>query len=318
MTALVADPVFMNHIAPLGHPEREARMQALLDWAAPLKNDPNVVWIHPRPATRDEIEAVHAPGHFDAMAETAGREVTLDPDTYTSPLSFETALLAAGSCIDLVDAVLDGRAVNGLALIRPPGHHAETNRAMGFCLFNNVAVAAAHAQRRGAERVFIVDWDVHHGNGTQEIFYEDPSVFFISLHQYPFYPGTGASSEKGLGAGKGFTLNIPLRAGCGDVDYLRHFREKIVPAGQKFAPDLVMISAGFDAHARDPLGGMRVTTPGFAQLAEELIGLARDACGGKIVAFLEGGYDLQALRNSVSVVASAMIQASAALKQKPA
>jgi acetoin utilization deacetylase AcuC-like enzyme len=165
-----------------------------------------------------------------------------------------------------------------------------------------------HAKRRGAKRVFIVDWDVHHGNGTQEIFYEDPSVFFISLHQYPFYPGTGASSERGRGAGEGFTLNIPLRAGCGDVDYLMHFRETIVPAGKKFAPDLVLISAGFDAHARDPLGGMRVTTPGFAQLGEELIGLAREACGGKIVAFLEGGYDLLALRNSVGVLATSFIQ----------
>ena len=279
-------------------------MQTLLEWALPLRNDPRVLWIEPRTATREEIELVHPPEHFEVIAETEGQELSLDPDTYTSPLSFQTALLAAGSCIDLVDAVLDGRAANGIALVRPPGHHAETNRAMGFCLFNNIAVAAAHARRRGLGRVLIVDWDVHHGNGTQEIFEEDPSVFFISLHQYPFYPGTGAASERGRGAGEGFTLNIPMRTGCGDVDYLTRFREKVVTAGKDFAPDLILVSAGFDAHARDPLGGMRLTTPGFAQLADELLGLARDTCGGKIVAILEGGYDLLALRNCVDAVAN--------------
>jgi len=311
MTGLVADPVFLNHLAPPGHPECEARMQALLDWALPLRSDPRVLWIEPRPATREEIETVHDAEHFDAVAATAGRELSLDPDTYTSPLSFETALLAAGSCIDLVDAVLDGRAANGIALIRPPGHHAETNRAMGFCLFNNIAVAAAHARRRGLNRVLIVDWDVHHGNGTQEIFEEDPSVYFVSLHQYPFYPGTGAAQEIGRGPGEGFTLNIPMRAGCGDFDYLKRFQEKIVPAGIQFRPDLVLISAGFDAHARDPLGGMRVTTPGFAQLADQLLALARETCGGKIVAVLEGGYDLLALRNSVEAVANRFFEEGA-------
>lgn len=304
MTGLVADQAFLNHVAPQGHPERPERIQTLLDWALPLRNDPRMLWIGPRPATREEIELVHTPEYFDAIAKTAGREVTLDPDTYTSPLSFETALLAAGSCIELVDAVLGGRAANGVALVRPPGHHAETDRAMGFCLFNNIAVAAAHARRQGLSRVLIVDWDVHHGNGTQEIFEEDPAVFFISLHQYPFYPGTGAASERGRGAGEGFTLNIPMRAGCGDVDYLTRFRDKVVVAGKEFAPDLILVSAGFDAHARDPLGGMRVTTPGFAQFADELLGLARDTCGGKIVAVLEGGYDLLALRNSVDAVAN--------------
>ena len=311
MTGLVADSLFLKHVAPVGHPERPERIQALLEWALPLKSDPRVLWIEPRPATREEIEAVHHPQHFEAMAETAGQEVSLDPDTYASPLSFETALLAAGGCIDLVDAVLDGRAANGIALVRPPGHHAETNRAMGFCLFNNIAVAAAHARRRGLSRVLIVDWDVHHGNGTQEIFEEDPSVFFISLHQYPFYPGTGAASETGRGRGEGFTLNIPMRAGCGDVDYLARFREKVVVAGKVFAPELVLVSAGFDAHARDPLGGMRVTTPGFAQMADELLGLAREVCGGKIVAVLEGGYDLLALRNSVAVVADRFFEEAA-------
>ena len=309
VTGLVADHTFLDHITPQGHPERTKRMQVLLDWAKQWENDPRVVRIQPRAASREEIEAVHDSEHFEAMAETAGKAASMvDSDTYTSPLSFETARLAAGSCIEIVDAVLDGRIRNGIALVRPPGHHAESHRAMGFCLFNNIAIAAAHARRRGIDRVLIVDWDVHHGNGTQQIFEEDPSVYFISLHQYPFYPGTGAATEVGRGDGRGFTLNIPMPAGCNDEDYLVRFRERVVVIGKEFAPDLVLVSAGFDAHANDPLGGMRVTTQGFARMADELLGLARDTCAGKIVAVLEGGYDLGALRDSTGVVMSRFLE----------
>jgi acetoin utilization deacetylase AcuC-like enzyme len=286
-------------------------VKVLLELAQEFERDRRVLRIDARKATRAQIEAVHDAAHFESIASTAGMHaLSLDPDTYTSQASFETALLAAGGCIAMVDAVLEGTVRNGIALVRPPGHHAERNRAMGFCLFNNIAVAAAHARHQGLNRVLIVDWDVHHGNGTQAIFEEDPSVFFISLHQYPLYPGTGAATEMGTGAGRGFTLNIPMRAGCGDEEYGAQFRERVMPAAKSFAPELVLISAGFDAHAKDPLGGMRVTEEGFADMARQLLSLARESCEGKIVAVLEGGYNLEALRSSVRAVAQELIRES--------
>ncbi len=303
-TGIVADPRFLSHETPAGHVERPERMRALLEVSAELLRDPRFVAVEARPATRAELLAVHIPEHVDSIEATAGRPVSmLDPDTFTGPASYETARLAAGGCVALVEAVMAGRVRNGLALVRPPGHHAERDRAMGFCLFNNIAIAAAAAQKLGAARVLIVDWDVHHGNGTQEIFEENPTVFFASLHQFPFYPGTGAAYEKGHGAGLGFTLNVPMHAGMGDGEWIAAIREKVLPAARTFAPDFVLISAGFDAEARDPLGGMRVTPAGFATMARELLALAKESCGGRIVAVLEGGYDLDALRESVVAVA---------------
>jgi acetoin utilization deacetylase AcuC-like enzyme len=257
-----------------------------------------------RRATPDEILLVHTPGHIDTIASTAERPATmLDPDTFTSAGSFDTALYAAGGVLDLVDRVLAGEIDNAFAAVRPPGHHAESHRAMGFCLFNNIAVAAAYAlARHGLERVMVIDWDVHHGNGTQEIFWNDPRVLFVSLHQYPFYPGTGAVDDIGGSDARGRSVNIPMTAGFGDVEWTAAFRRVVAPVGHAFAPQLVMVSAGFDAHAADPLAGMRVTEAGFAAMADEALAIAREHAGGRLVAVLEGGYDLAALEASVEAV----------------
>ncbi len=255
----------------------------------------------PRPATRDELARVHDRDYLRHVAETAGRAVALDPDTFTSPESHEIALLAAGAALMAVERSMQDH-VSALALVRPPGHHAERDRAMGFCLYNNVAAAAAHARALGAVRVAIVDYDVHHGNGTQHIFDADPDVLYVSTHQYPYYPGTGAANETGTGAGAGATVNLPLEAGAVDDDYRIVFAEVILPVVRQFKPDLLLVSAGFDAHERDPLGGMRITTPAFGAMTQELRVVADACCGGRIVLVTEGGYDLHALAASLDGV----------------
>ena len=245
----------------------------------------------PRPATRDELERVHRPEYLDELQSSAGRAVMLDPDTYTSPESIEIAALAAGAAVQAAEHAL----ANGepaFALVRPPGHHAERDRAMGFCLYNNVAVAAAHAIARGLERVAVVDIDVHHGNGTQWMFYDDPRVLYMSTHQYPFYPGTGAADETGTGAGAGFTVNVPLEMGATDADYALVYSKAIVPILRQFAPALGLVSAGYDAHERDPLASMRVTTAGYAGIVRQLM---RASANTPIAFVTEGGYDLGAL-----------------------
>ena len=232
----------------------------------------------------------------------------LDPDTFTSPDSFDCALLAAGGALDAVDRVMRGEFDHVFVAGRPPGHHAETDRAMGFCLFNNIAVAAAHAlAAHELERVMIIDWDVHHGNGTQEIFWNEKRVLFVSLHQFPFYPGTGAFEEIGGPDAPGMTVNIPLAAGFGDEEWVAAFRRVVVPLGDQFQPQLVLLSAGFDAHAKDPLGGMRVTEAGFAAMADEILAIARTHANGKLVALLEGGYNIAALEASVARVLRRMV-----------
>jgi acetoin utilization deacetylase AcuC-like enzyme len=239
--------------------------------------------------------------------------VALDHDTYTSAESHAIALLAAGAGIDAVERVLapaasaahpagrsDPNAV--LALVRPPGHHAERDHAMGFCLFNNIAVAAVHARTLGARRVAIVDYDVHHGNGTQHIFETDPSVLYISLHQFPFYPGTGAADEIGRGEGTGFTINLPLEVGAVNDDYRVAFAEVVVPVLQQYKPDLMLVSAGFDAYERDPLAGMRLTSSAFGAMTADLCGVAQECCEGRMVVMTEGGYDLAGLAQSLEAV----------------
>jgi acetoin utilization deacetylase AcuC-like enzyme len=256
--------------------------------------------LDPRPAELSWLEEVHTKDHIDRVRRAARNAPTsLDPDTAVSRESFDVALLAAGALLTACDEIMEGRAERAFCAVRPPGHHAEADRAMGFCLFNNVAVAARYLQKRhGVDRVFIIDWDVHHGNGTQHIFYDDPTVFYFSVHQYPFYPGTGSAEERGEGEGLGTTLNVPLSAGQDDGVYRRVFEEQLVPALRRFRPGFVLISAGFDAHKDDPLGGMQVTEQGFATLTTLVCEAAEDVAGGRIVSVLEGGYNLEALARS--------------------
>jgi acetoin utilization deacetylase AcuC-like enzyme len=243
--------------------------------------------------------------------------VALDPDTFTSPETYEIALLAAGAAVEGVERVLDGRHTRALAMVRPPGHHAEHDRAMGFCFYNNVAVGAAHARALGVERVAIVDYDVHHGNGTQHIFEHDPQVLYVSMHQSPFYPGTGAFDEVGRGEGLGYTVNIPLEVGAVDEDYRLVFGEIVVPVLSQFRPGLVLVSAGFDAHERDPLGGMRLSSPAFAAMTMELRLVAESNSGGRLVAITEGGYDLHALAESLRLLTEVLGPEKAAPAEWP-
>jgi acetoin utilization deacetylase AcuC-like enzyme len=275
-------------------PERPERAE-VMEVVAKRWHARGVEVVAPPAATPEQLARVHDADYLHLIAATAGRAVALDPDTFTSPESHEVALLAAGAAVAAVDRVMGSTHHAAMALVRPPGHHAERNRAMGFCLYNSIAVGAAHARAHGVAKVAIVDYDVHHGNGTQHTFEADPHVLYISTHQFPYYPGTGAADEVGRGAGKGFTVNLPLEVGSVDEDYETAFREVVVPVLRQFKPDLLMISAGFDAHERDPLAGMRVSTASFAAMTQELRKVADECCRGRVVAVVEGGYDLQAL-----------------------
>ncbi len=306
-TAVVIDERYEEHETGHGHPERAERVAVLRN----LIDSPDragLIRVEPRPAAPDELALVHTEEHLKRVAGTAGAgPQALDADTPVSSRSYETALLASGGFLALVDSILAGEADNGFALVRPPGHHAEADRAMGFCLFNSVAIAARSLQERfGLDRVLIVDWDVHHGNGTQHSFANDPGVLYVSTHQYPFYPGTGGVNEVGAGDGEGFTLNVPLPAGCGDSEYLDAFVRVIDPVCRQFEPQFVLVSAGFDAHLRDPLASMRVSEEGFGCLARVLLRIAAEHAGGRFAAVLEGGYDLDALSGSVARVLDEM------------
>lgn len=300
--ALLRSPRFRDH-DPGDHVENPHRLVAIdaeLDRQQLDAGRPDVPFAA---ADLAGVERIHDPRYVDLIARAAAAGGGwLDSDTYLGPESFEVAMLAAGAGVAAVDAALDGTATKGFVLARPPGHHATPRHGMGFCLLNTIAIAGAHALARGITRVLIVDWDVHHGNGTQDAFYETDQVLFCSIHQSPFYPGTGAAEETGSGRGQGYTLNIPLRAGQGDPDYVRIFDERILPAAQTYRPELILISAGFDAHAHDPLGGMRLTEIGFATLAQRVVDLAAQTAADRVVAILEGGYDPDALARSVASV----------------
>jgi len=309
---LVHTERFAEHQTPPGHPERSERAE-VMDVVAARWRERGAEIVAPREATHEQLARVHDAAHLRRIAETAGQALALDADTYTSPESYDIARLAAGAVVDAVERVMESRSHTAFALVRPPGHHAERDRAMGFCLYNNVAVAAAHARALGAGRVAVVDYDVHHGNGTQHIFEADPAVLYVSTHQYPYYPGTGAATEIGSGAGAGFTVNLPLEAGAVDEDYRTVFDRVVLPVLRQFKPDLLLVSAGFDAHERDPLGGMRVTTPAFGAMTQALRGVADECCRGRIALVTEGGYDLRALAASLD----AAIQAVASLAGAP-
>jgi acetoin utilization deacetylase AcuC-like enzyme len=295
-TMVVADRRYMNHFAGRMHPERPARIAAMMEMTEGLQRSA-VKHSAPREASLEELALCHSEDYVAAVERTAISERTdFDPDTHASADTWKTAKLAVGGVLTAVEAVLDGDVDNGFAIVRPPGHHALPQRAMGFCFFNNVAIAASWlVKMRGLKRVLILDWDVHHGNGSQDIFFESPQVLYMSTHQYPFYPGTGSLDQIGSGAGSGFTVNAPMPAAFGDNEYLRVFDELLLPVARQFRPELVLISAGFDCHFRDPLGGMRITEGGFIAMTRRLQRLADEACQGKLVAALEGGYDLRAL-----------------------
>ena len=300
---IVRDDRYLLHdMGP--HPESPERLKVIYQMLREPEIDEISVAVPPRPATRDEIETVHSAAYVDQIAETAGKPyVRLDPDTSTCAASYEAAVWAAGGFLEAIDAVLQGQVGTAFALVRPPGHHAEQNRAMGFCLFNNIAIGARHAQKRhGLDRILIVDWDLHHGNGTQHTFYEEKGVLYFSTHQYPYYPGTGSASEVGHGEGEGYTVNAPLGAGCGDTVYANLFTHILKPIALAYEPQLILVSAGFDTYHRDPLGGMRVTEMGFARLMNILKDIARSTCSGKIAVTLEGGYDLTGQSQSVRAV----------------
>jgi acetoin utilization deacetylase AcuC-like enzyme len=302
---IVRDARFGEHRPESVHPERPERLAAIERSLARRAGEFRD--LAARPATDEEVLRVHDRAHLEFLRSLRGRSGLIDEDTYVAPGSYETARLAAGSATQAALRVLDGEAARAFALVRPPGHHAEEAAAMGFCLLNNVAIAARSALAAGAvERIAIVDWDVHHGNGTQHLFEAERDVLFISLHQFPLWPGTGAASELGRGPGEGATLNFPLPPGTGDAIYHGLFREVIVPVLTEFRPELILVSAGFDAHERDPLAQMALSTAGFAALAAELRGAADALCEGRLALTLEGGYDLDALAASVGAVVDAL------------
>ncbi len=300
---LVKEDIYLEHITDAFHPENPGRLRSIYGMLEEI-DQKDLLYVPARPATRDEIALVHEPHYITMVEQTRGKVQTrLDPDTVASARSYDAACMAAGGLLQLVDAAVSGEIDNGFALVRPPGHHAEAGRAMGFCIFNNVAIAARYLEKKhGLTRILIADFDVHHGNGTQHSFYEDPSVLYLSTHQYPHYPGTGWYEEIGQGKGKGYTINVPLAYGMNDADYLYVFRELVVPVAGLFRPEFVLVSAGFDIHRDDPLGGMAVTERGFAGMTRMLMDVADREAAGKVLFTLEGGYDIGALTNSVRSV----------------
>jgi len=296
----VYHPVYLKHDTGQ-HVEVAARLEAIISYLEKTGLTSQLTFIKPRPATVEEIALVHQREYIKEIEEKAAKGGGwLDPDTVISAGSYEAAIYAAGGLIRAVESVMGGEVNSAFALVRPPGHHATSQRSMGFCLFNNIAIAAHYAlDKYNLERILIIDFDVHHGNGTQDTFYDNSQVMYISTHQYPFYPGSGDIKETGGGAAKGTNINIPLPAGCGDTEYLKVFKQIIIPAGRRFNPQLILVSAGYDTHWADPLAMMEVSTGGFGQMAGIIKGLADELCGGCLAITLEGGYDLNALAASV-------------------
>lgn len=303
-TGIVRDPRYLEHKTGIHHIEIPQRLEAIYNMLDTDGFQDRFILIPPRFASLEELEMVHTPAYIERILDTAGEPRRyLDPDTVTSEHSCEAAFLAAGGVLAAVQEVMAGEVDNAFALIRPPGHHAERDRQMGFCLFNNVAIAAEYVRKRfGLNRILIVDWDVHHPNGVQHIFYNDPDVLLFSTHRAPFFPGSGDATEIGEGSGKGFTVNVPLPAQRDDYDYGNIYRHLLVPLALRFNPQIILVSAGFDTHHDDPIGGMNLTERGFARITDIILDVAWQTCAGKIVVALEGGYDLAALRHSVKAV----------------
>jgi len=301
-TGYASDPFFLKHETE-PHPENPGRLTAIQNRLESSEFYNNLIPIQPRKATAKEISRVHDSGYVASVEKSCADGVrNLDADTVISSDSYDAALLSAGAGMNAIDQLIDGNIHNAFCAVRPPGHHAEQDHAMGFCLFNNVAIATRYAQKtKGLNKIFIFDWDVHHGNGSQHSFYSDPSIYYSSMHQYPFYPGTGAGEETGTGDGLGTTLNLPMDAYSDDDDYLSAIENKLIPEIQHYKPDLIIISAGFDAHQNDPLAQIQLTTECFGKMTELLMGIARDVCDGRLLSMLEGGYDYDALSDSVQL-----------------
>ncbi len=302
-TAIFRDELYLEHDPGQTHVERPERLQVIYKQLDNPEIGCQFVFPPIKPATWEQLGRNHSKKHIERVSKTDGKTFdALDADTTTSPQSYNAALLAAGAVITGVEMLVKGEIDNGFCLVRPPGHHAEPDQAMGFCLFNNVAVAAHHAlQELGLKRVLILDWDLHHGNGTQNSFYDSDEVLYISTHQFPYYPGSGAVTETGRGKGEGYTVNIPMPAGPGDEHYARVFNEIIAPVVRQYKPELILISAGYDTSVNDPLGGMNVTAQGFAYQTRKMLELADEVCDGRLLMTLEGGYDLEGLANGVLV-----------------
>jgi acetoin utilization deacetylase AcuC-like enzyme len=303
---VVSDPRYQDHRGPDGHPERPERLVAVNEALA--RHEDVIVRRTPRAAEAEEVLRVHDADHWGLVRESSGSDLArLDPDTYTCRDSFSVARLAAGGTVDLAGAIAAGEATCGIAAVRPPGHHAESDRAMGFCLFNNIAVAARALQaEHGVDKLLILDWDVHHGNGTQHSFEDDPSVLYVSTHQFPYYPGTGDFGECGVGRGEGTTVNIPMPAGCGDAEYVGTLGRILVPVARQFEPEMILVSAGFDAHLADPLASMDVTGAGYRAMTALVRALAEDLCDGRVLFVLEGGYSPESLIDGVTAVVEVM------------
>jgi acetoin utilization deacetylase AcuC-like enzyme len=309
-TGLIADAAYKDHLTSEGHPEQPARYDAVVGALKKAGIDEKLLKLDSRAATDDEILGCHTAEYLATAKKdiAGGRKQLSTGDTSISAKSLDTALLAAGGVLQAVDAVVAGKVSNAFCVVRPPGHHATPSRGMGFCVFNNIAVAARYAQKKHKlGKVLIVDWDVHHGNGTQDVFYEDDSVFFFSTHQSPWYPGTGKPEETGAGKGLGATLNCPFPAGAGRAEIVGAFKDKLLPAAQKFKPDLVLISAGFDSRVEDPLGRFTLTDDDFAELTKLMLAIAKDHAGGRLVSVLEGGYNLEGLANAAAAHVTALM-----------
>ena len=317
-TGIVKDDRYLDHVMDPGHPESPERLRVIYKMLEENEMKGLFEMVKPRAATQEELEMTHASSYINMVASTAGKPYyRLDMDTSTCGKSYEAALWAAGGLLELIKAVMEAKLNNGFALVRPPGHHAERDRAMGFCLFNNVAIGAHFAIKNfSLQKILIVDWDVHHGNGTQNAFYEDPRVLYFSTHRYGFfYPGTGAATEVGKGKGEGFNVNVPLSTGGSDADYGNIFEKILKPIALEYQPQLVLVSAGFDIHYDDPLGGMEVTEKGFARMTQILMEIAEATAQGKLAITLEGGYDVYGESRSVKAVLKELAQASALEKK---
>jgi acetoin utilization deacetylase AcuC-like enzyme len=290
---VLLDKLYFDHDNGMGHPESQQRLFAILDMLNETKLFEEVDRLQPRDASKDEICLVHNPDYYDLIESTRAKpRVFLDADTTTCPVSFNAAVRAAGGVLTAIDSILREEIDYAFPLVRPPGHHAENDRAMGFCLFNNVAIGAAYIIKiLGYNRVIIIDWDLHHGNGTQNMFYDSSEVLYFSTHQYPYYPGTGAANQVGIDTGEGYNINVPLDVGMGDKEYVKIFFEILSPVIEQFSPEFILVSAGFDTYVDDPLGGMCVTPQGFAQLTRFLREKAERYCGGRVIFVLEGGYN---------------------------